>query len=239
MTVNHPQQGRTLFDQGTVPTTHDAFTKDESTSVAVQKQKCFFCGDQHHLRHRYLARSAECNDCGKTAHFAKVCLSTSARSKGPNISAALLPEHYIASTVGSPACLQSAAVDIELQGLWHRTDKPEVVKKIGLASFAKALSVLNCNISAGSHSLKLGIVDNLCADMILGLHFLKMHRSTIFVTGGCSKADPSSRRKCVQRGRCKSKSVFHPWKRSSSCNFTFALGQMFLIGASPRPGAAF
>jgi len=30
-------------------------------------------------------------------------------------------------------------------------------------------------------------VDNLCADVILGLDFLKMHRSTTFVTGGPRK----------------------------------------------------
>jgi len=37
--------------------------------------------------------------------------------KIPNIWAALLPEHYIASVVGAPACLQSAVVDIKIQGL--------------------------------------------------------------------------------------------------------------------------
>ena len=31
------------------------------------------------------------------------------------------------------------------------------------------------------------MVDNLCADVILGLDFLKMHRSTTFVTGGPRK----------------------------------------------------
>ena len=40
--------------------------------------------------------------------------------------------------------------------------------------------VVKCNISAfkGSYSLELGVVDNLFADVILGLDFLKMHRST-------------------------------------------------------------
>jgi len=57
------------------------------------------------------------------------------------------------------------------------------------ASSAKVRGVVNCNISAfkGSYSLQLGVVDNLCADLILGLDFLKMHRSTNFVTGGPRK----------------------------------------------------
>ena len=53
----------------------------------------------------------------KTRHFAKVCRSKSTCSKSPNISAALLPEHYICSVVGALACLQSAVVDIKIQGL--------------------------------------------------------------------------------------------------------------------------
>jgi len=36
----------------------------------------------------------------------------------------------------------------------------------------------------GSYSLELGVVDNLCADVILGLDFLKINRSTTSVTGG-------------------------------------------------------
>jgi len=112
--------------------------------------------------------------------------------------------------VGAPACLQSAVVDIEMQGLPARalldteaSDSyvdSEVAKKLGLeckgqsssialastASSAKVRGVVNCNISAfkGSYSLELGVVDNLYADMTLGIDFLKMHRSTTFVTGG-------------------------------------------------------
>ena len=203
-------QDRDAFEQHTaVPTSEDALTKDESAVAAVQKKKCFFCGDPYHLQRRCPARNAEYNECRKTGYFAKVCRSKSTCSKSPTISAALLPEHYIASVVGSPACLQSAVVGIEIQGLPARalldtgaSDSyvdSEVAKKLGLeckgqsssialastASSAKVRGVVNCNISAfkGSYNLKLDVVDNLCADVILGLDFLKMHRSTTFVTG--------------------------------------------------------
>jgi len=94
----------------------------------------------------------------KTRHFAKVCRSKSTCSKSPNISAALLPEHYIASVVGAPACLQSAVVDIEIQGLparalldtgasdsyvdsevanktWLRMQRPKLKHRLGVNSF--------------------------------------------------------------------------------------------------------
>ena len=80
--------------------------------LPFRKQNAIFCGGLYHLRHCCPARNAECNECGKTGHFARFC-----RSKSPNISAALLPEHYIASVVGALACLQAAVADIEIQGL--------------------------------------------------------------------------------------------------------------------------
>jgi len=204
-----PPQDRDAFEQHTaVPTSEDALTKDESAVAAVQKTKCFFCGGPYHLRRRCPTRNAECNECGKTGHFAEVC-----HSKSPNISAALLPEHYIASVVVALACLQSAVVDIEIQGVPVRalldtgaSDSyvdSEVAKRLGseckgqsssialasTGSSAKVRRVVNCNISAfkGPYSLELGVVDNLCADVILGLDFLKMHRSTTFVTRGPRK----------------------------------------------------
>jgi len=99
--------------------------------------------------------------------------------------------------VGALACLQPAVVDIKIQGLpvhalldIGASDSyvdSNVAKKLGLEykgqsssiflasthSSAKVRGVVNCNISAfkGSHSLELGVVDNLCADVILGLDF--------------------------------------------------------------------
>jgi len=164
----------------------------------------------------------------KTGHFAKVCRSKSTLSKSPNICAALLPEHYIASVFVAPACLQSAVV--EMQGLPARalldtgaSDSyvdSEVAKKLGLeckgqsssialastASSAKVRGVVNCNISAfkGWYSLELGVVDNLCADVILGLDFIKMHRSTTFVTGSPRKPIRVGDQKvCSVAARCK------------------------------------
>jgi len=57
------------------------------------------------------------------------------------------------------------------------------------ASSKKERGVIYCNIYAfkESYSLELGVMDNLCADVILGLDFLRKHRLTTFVTGGPRK----------------------------------------------------
>jgi len=152
VSVVKPPQDRDAFEQHTaVPTSEDALTKDESAVAAVQKNKCFFCVGPYHLRRRCPARNAVCNECGKTGHFAKVCRSKSTCSKSPNISAALLPEHYIASVVGAPVCLQSAIDDIEIQGLPARamldsgaSDSyvdSEVAKKLGLGCKDRSSSI--------------------------------------------------------------------------------------------------
>jgi len=101
--------------------------------------------------------------------------------------------------VGAPACLQSAVVDIEIKELPSRALLNtgalesyvdfEVAKKFGLeckgqnssialastASSAKERGFVNYNLSAfkGSYSRESSVVDNLCADAIFGLDFLK------------------------------------------------------------------
>jgi hypothetical protein len=57
---------------------------DESVQAQVaaaynsttSKNKCFFCGNSYHPRHKCPARDVECNKCGKKGHFSKVCLSS-------------------------------------------------------------------------------------------------------------------------------------------------------------------
>ena len=136
----------------------------------------------------------------------KVCLSKPTR---PQNAAVCLTDSLITSSAGAPACLNYAFVDIVNQdaaarpvidfgasdsylnkGLAGKANLPklETQTKIGLAPTTNTADVsgnVEAEEQAFNHSyhLRLGVVRNLCADIILGQDFLKLHKSATFETG--------------------------------------------------------
>ena len=133
----------------------------------------------------------------------KVCLS---KPTPPQNAAVSLTDSLIASSAGAPACLHCAVVDMVIQdaaaravidsgasdsclnkGLAGKVNLPklETQTKIGLASSrntADASGYVEAEEQAFNHSyhLRLGVVKNLRADIILGQDFLKLHKSATF-----------------------------------------------------------
>ena len=127
---------------------------------------------------------------------------------------AALPESFLALVVGAPTGLQAAVIDVEVDKLPARalldTDATEsyiheeLVKelklksqgelsRISLASVGSSVQVrgfVPVLVKAFSHwyKLKMGVVQELCADLILGQDFLKKHKLATFLMGGPSKA---------------------------------------------------
>lgn len=172
---------------------------DTLTMASVApRQTCFFCGFNRHLRSLCPARDATCNACGKKGHYQKVCKS----SKSSRLSASVNPIISTLRIAAAPSCLQEMIVivyvnDIRLQCLIDTGSSESYISKsivdqqhwktfpsctkISMASTALTKSTFgHCFVNIQYKNLtyekfKLSIMSDLCADVLLGLDFLKLH----------------------------------------------------------------
>ena len=180
-------------------------------AVTVEKKRCYFCGRPYHKRSRCPAWEEICHKCQKEGHYARVCMS---KEKTLSSNVAALPESFLASVVGAPTSLQAAVINVQVDKLPARalldtgaTEsyiheqllkelKPKSqgeLSRISLASVGSSVQVhgfVLVLVKAFSHwyELKMGVVQELCADLILGQDFLKKHKLATFLMGGPSKA---------------------------------------------------
>jgi len=163
-------------------------------------------GRPYHERSRCPAREEIWHKCQKKGHYAWVC-TCKENSLSGNVAA--LPESLLASVVGAPTSLQAAVIDVEVDKLTVRalfdTDATEsyiheeLVKELKLksqgelsrislayvGSAAQVRGFVLVPVKAFDHwyKLKMGVVKELCADLILGQDFLKKHKSATFLMG--------------------------------------------------------
>ena len=123
---------------------------------------------------------------------------------------ASVTDRPIASTVGAPGYLDHAVVNVLIQNtsaqalidseasdsylnedLADEINLPKLGSQtqIAQASSTNTAAIFgfieaNLKVFNQSYYMRLGIVKNLCADIILGQDFLKLHKSTTFETGG-------------------------------------------------------
>nr|XP_026689427.1 uncharacterized protein K02A2.6 isoform X1 [Ciona intestinalis] len=188
--------------QATAVTRPDRFTS---------RRPCPFCGEPDHKRTVCPARYSTCFKCGKRGHFSKVCRAYD-RGRVSTITQGTYSRPYLSSILASaPNCLEPAIVTGTLAGatvdILLDTGASNNFIDRGTARKARlSLNkvIMSINMAAGSNPTKtfgrtkatlsfLGrkyvdvtfdIIEGLCADVILGQDFLKMHSEVTFKLGG-------------------------------------------------------
>ena len=193
-----------------LPSSPDKKTDSEPAKIsfATSTTKCFFCGFSRHPRSRCPAREAICKSCGKTGHFQKVCLSNSSSKQRPSVTNALLS----ASTLTRiPTSLSHAIVPVQVQGIPLQalidTGSSEsyitssVVREHSWSIRGSKQHIMMANKSLSTQTegfcylsilykdslypnFKLSVMPNLCADVLLGHDFLKLHSKVEIPFGG-------------------------------------------------------
>ncbi|XP_068211794.1 uncharacterized protein [Palaemon carinicauda] len=203
------RQAQPTGDQQQHPTQEGAEGSSPGGSAVaaayLSKRKCYFCGNALHSTGRVScpARNATCNKCGKTGHFAKVCKSKISGS----ITATLYNPTLLAITATYPNNLSHAATNITVNGhsLKALVDscssdsfiREEVAQRLNLtvvpASSAVSMASKSFNASSSGFviadlvhldqrypCIQLGVLKDLCCDVILGYDFQKQHQSVSF-----------------------------------------------------------
>ena len=185
-----------------------AFPMDDNPSVAATfTKKCYFCGDVFHNRRNCPARNSTCNSCGEKGHYAKVCRSKATSST----SASMFSPALCTITAGCPEILSQASVKVLVSGtaLTALIDSGSsdsfisqaMAKKLGLKlnpstqNISMALTSLKTRVLGHCitditidqftySSVRLGVLEDLCSDIILGQDFQRKHKRVIIEFGG-------------------------------------------------------
>ena len=186
-----------------------ATRKDDQQSHSPET--CFYCGGSSHVnRQQCPARNSTCYHCGKRGHFSRVCRSRATR-KECDVAATLSQRPHLAS---APSTLMSAVIRGTVAGKpvhvlvdsgasENFIDK-QIAKKSGLVVFGKSSAIgmassQLCLDTLGKVSAELNlsgtlypnvffnVLPKLCADVIVGQEFLKLHNSVTFVMNGPRK----------------------------------------------------
>ena len=188
----------------------------ESSLAAIRKdeRKCYFCGVVH-SRSECPAREEHCHKCGSKGHFSKVCRSKKTYKSNKLTTAALFSSSSSSVLAACPKSLSQASVNISVkrQNLSALIDSgssdsfisEQIVRKLKLhvhpssqdismaLSTAKARVLGHCFADINLHghvyaATCLGILKNLCSDVILGQDFQRKYKRVVIEFGG-SKPD--------------------------------------------------
>lgn len=171
--------------------------------------KCYFCGNKQHSRTVCPAREAICHLCSKRGHFSKVCQSkrTTVNTKSTSASAVSLSQ-LLAAAPGSlfkslikvdingtsaDALIDTGSTDTYISEAFTSEAKIPVFSGTGCISMAS--TSLQSHISGycfvnmkvlGHHypNLRISILKDLCADVIIGHDILRQHSKVNVEFGG-------------------------------------------------------
>ena len=177
-----------------------ACAQDPDLSAATfTSKKCYFCGDNLHNRRICPARNSNCNNCGKKGHYAKVCKSRAS----PGSTASMFTPTLCSVTASCPKSLEHASIKVlingtELTALVDSGSSESLISEImakklclklhlSTQKISMALTTLRTHIlghcfadisidQVAYSSVRLGILKDLCSDIILGHDFQKKHK---------------------------------------------------------------
>ena len=171
-------------------------------------RKCYFCGSQFHIRAKCPAKEAVCHLCKKVGHYARVCQSTKQKSS------AFLENSQLATLLTCSAKthpLAKSCINIMINGSVVNalvdsgsTDNfinPKQVERLSLTILPsrETVSMASSSLSAKMkgycsaiivlhdhtyENVKLYVLPNLCADVILGQNWQSNHESVRIKYGG-------------------------------------------------------
>ena len=171
------------------------------------KKKCYFCGDPIHNRRSCPARNSVCNNCGKKGHYGKVCMSKATSST----TASLFSPTICSITAACPNRLSHASVNVSVYGntlsalidsgssdsFISQTVAEQLNLKIHPSTQDIIMALTSLKTPIIGHcfadidlnqrvykSTRLGVLKDLCSDIILGHDFQKEHERVTIEFGG-------------------------------------------------------
>ena len=185
---------------------------DSTAAAAYSSKKCFFCGNWYHNRLKCPARTVTCYKCGKKGHFSKVCKSKPTESIAAESTAATLYKPALLTIAAAfPPNLSHAAVRVIVNGhplnaLIDSCSSDSFISEriarnlqLEIHPASKEISMASVSMNTKSPgfvkvklvyreqhypSVQLGVLNDLCCDIILGYDFQKQHKSITFLYGG-------------------------------------------------------
>ncbi|KRX72265.1 Uncharacterized protein T06_5783 [Trichinella sp. T6] len=160
---------------------NDRLSESPGVVAATRNPRCFFCGRSKHPRFECPAREATCNKCWKKGHYAKACRSSVSSSTTASLST--ITGATLAST---PVTLKASSI-LKLSNGLKTIQSSEPISMASSALSSKALGCVTVDLKVQDRlykSFRLRVLPHLCADVILGQDFHRMHESVTLNYGG-------------------------------------------------------
>ena len=185
--------------------------KDHTASVSKPKKPCYFCGSKlPHLRRNCPARNALCFKCQKRGHFSKCC-----KSQRSPAAASPSSSQQMCAIKTAPSCLSYSTIKSFVQGHELSTiidsgSSMSFINDVTAKTINLPIESCRDEISLASSSTRgqivghcvvdltiqgkkyeqiaLGVLKDLCADLLLGGDFQKQHKRVVIHYDG-SKPD--------------------------------------------------